>query len=186
MVEEIKAAKLYSIMTDEVTSHNKEQLALCARFIDKNNVVREDFIAFIHLPRITGEVIAETIVSTLQGLGLEIENVRVQGYDGAANMSSDNVGVQRRIRERSPKAVYVHCSSHCLNLVISHSRALPQIRAQAEKGIARHIDASSVVWNRIDNGKLANQIARLAAIAVKYSVATVYSAVTISHVLLLS
>ncbi|XP_068755902.1 probable G-protein coupled receptor Mth-like 1 [Montipora capricornis] len=39
-------------------------------------------------------------------------------------------------------------------------------KAQAEKGIARHIDASSAVWNLIDNGKLANQIARLAAIAV--------------------
>ena len=39
------------------------------------------------------EVIAETIVSTLQVLGLDIENVRGQGYDGAANMSSDNVGV---------------------------------------------------------------------------------------------
>ena len=127
-------------MADEVTSHNKEELALCARFIDKSNDVREDFIAFIHLPRITGEVIAETIVSTLQGLGLEIENVRGydgtrvgQGYDGAANMSSDNVGVQRRIRERSPKAVYVHCSGHCLNLVISHSCALPQIRNVIDK-----------------------------------------------------
>ena len=65
LLEEIKAVKLYSIMADEVTSHNKEQLALCARFIDKNNDVREDFIAFIHLPRITDEVIAETIVSTL-------------------------------------------------------------------------------------------------------------------------
>ncbi|PFX22700.1 Zinc finger MYM-type protein 1 [Stylophora pistillata] len=74
LLEEIKAAKLCSIMADEVTSHNKEQLALFARFIDKNNDVREDFIAFVHLPRITGEVIAETIVSTLQGLGLEIEN----------------------------------------------------------------------------------------------------------------
>ena len=128
LLEEIEAANLYSIITNEITSHNKEQLALCARFIDKNNDVREDFIAFIHLPRITGEVIAETIVSTLQGVGLKIENVRGQGYDGAANMSSDNVGVQRRIRERSPKAVYVHCSGHCLNLVIYHSCALPQIR----------------------------------------------------------
>ena len=128
LLDESKAAKLYSIIADEITSHNKEQLALCARFIDKNNDVREDFIAFIHLLRITGEVIVETIVSTLQGLGLEIENVRGQGYDGTANMSSDNVGVQRRIREGSPKAVYVHCSGHCLNLVISHSCALPQIR----------------------------------------------------------
>ena len=35
------------------------------------------------------------------------------------------------------------------------------------KGIARHIDASSVVWSLIDHGKLANQIARLAAIVLK-------------------
>ena len=133
LLKEIKAAKLYSVMADEVTSHNKEQLVLCARFINKSNDVREDFIAFIHLPRITGEVIAEMIVSTLQGLGLKIENIRGQGYDGAANMSSDNVGVQRRIRERSPKAVYVHCSGHCLNLVISHSCALPQIRNVIDK-----------------------------------------------------
>ena len=80
-----------------------------------------------------GEVIAETIVSTLQGLGLEIENARGQGYHGAANMSSDNVGVQRRIRERLPKAVCVHRSGHCLNLVISHSCALLQIRNVIDK-----------------------------------------------------
>ena len=51
--EEIKDAKHYSIMADEVTSHNKEQLVLCARFVDKNDEIREEFIAFIHLPRIT-------------------------------------------------------------------------------------------------------------------------------------
>ena len=53
LLEEIKDAKLYSIMADEVTSHDKEQLVLCARFVDKNDEVREEFIAFIHLPRIT-------------------------------------------------------------------------------------------------------------------------------------
>ena len=42
------------------------------------------------------------------------------------------------------------------------------IRARAEKGIVRHIDASSMVWPVIDNGKLANQIARLPATVVKY------------------
>ena len=33
--------------------------------------------------------------------------------------------------------------------------------------IARHIDVNSVVWTLIDNGKLANQIARLVAIVVR-------------------
>jgi len=40
-------------------------------------------------------------------------------------------------------------------------------RARAEKGIVWNIDASSVVWTLINNGKLANQIARLVAIVVK-------------------
>ena len=41
------------------------------------------------------------------------------------------------------------------------------LRARAKKGIARNTDASSAVWTLIYNGKLANQIARLAAIVVK-------------------
>jgi len=35
---------------------------------------------------------------------------------------------------------------------------------RAERGIARQIDVSSMVWTLINNGKLANQIARLAAV----------------------
>ena len=42
------------------------------------------------------------------------------------------------------------------------------VRAQAKKGIVRHIDGSSVVWTLIDNSKLAHQIARLAAVVVKF------------------
>ena len=40
-------------------------------------------------------------------------------------------------------------------------------RARAAKDIARRIEARSVVWTLIHNGKLANQIAILAAIVVK-------------------
>ena len=43
-------------------------------------------------------------------------------------MASKRVGVQARIREKSPLATYTHCSGHCLNLVISHSCALPVVR----------------------------------------------------------
>lgn len=54
--------------------------------------------------------------------------MRGQGYDGASNMSSGAVGVQARIMKEAPLATYVHCNGHCLNLVISKSCALPQVR----------------------------------------------------------
>ena len=42
-------------------------------------------------------------------------------------MSSARVGVQACIREHSPLATYIHSSGHRLNLVISHSCALPEV-----------------------------------------------------------
>ncbi|KAL4104796.1 hypothetical protein QTP88_020072 [Uroleucon formosanum] len=51
-----------------------------------------------------------------------------QGYDGAAAMSGQFKGVQTRIREIYPLAYYIHCSAHCLNLVISDSCNIPEIR----------------------------------------------------------
>ena len=41
---------------------------------------------------------------------------------------------------------------------------------QADKGIASDIDASSIVWTFTNNGKLANQMARLVATVVKSSI----------------
>ena len=50
---------------------------------------------------------------------------------------------------------------------ISTSKEMFFFRARAEKGIVWHNDASSVLETLIYHGKLANQIARLAAIVVK-------------------
>ena len=43
-------------------------------------------------------------------------------------MSSDKAGVQTKIREVSPIALYTHCYSHCLNLSISVSCAVQEVR----------------------------------------------------------
>ena len=41
------------------------------------------------------------------------------------------------------------------------------LERELKKGIARHVDASSVVESLIDNGELANKTARLVEIVVK-------------------
>ena len=115
-------------MADEVTSHNVEQQAICARFIDAENNIREEFLTFIPLERTTGKYVAEKVMEFLNSVGLPLGNIRGQGYDGASSMSSENVGLQARIKEISPLATYSHCSNHQLNLVISHSCVLPEVR----------------------------------------------------------
>lgn len=48
-------------------------------------------------------------------------------------MSSARVGVQASTREKSPLATFIHCSGHSLNLVISHSCTLPEVRNVLDK-----------------------------------------------------
>lgn len=133
IIEKVQKAKFYSIMADEVESHNREVLPLCIRYVDENKVTREDFLSFIMLERITGEYIANKILSNLRDMNLEVSDMRGQAYDGAANMSSETVGLQRRIRDQAPLATYTHCCGHILNLVIVHSCKLTAIRNVIDK-----------------------------------------------------
>lgn len=128
ILHDLNAAPYYSILADEVTSHNAEHLAICARFVDGNMDVREEFLFFLELERITGERIAQAILEFLKENNIPTANMRGQGYDGASNMSSAKVGVQAHIMREAPLSTYVHCNSHSLNLVISKSCSLPQIR----------------------------------------------------------
>ena len=68
------------------------------------------------------------IVNTLEGLGLSLNELWGQGYDGAATMSGEKSGVQKRIWERQPKAVYTHCAGHSLNLVIVSSCSVSPVQ----------------------------------------------------------
>ena len=61
-------------------------------------------------------------------LNLDIKNLRGQGYDGASNMSGCFQGVQARILEKQPLAIYIHCVAHVLNLVVVDSCTNPFIR----------------------------------------------------------
>ena len=128
IIDEVKQADFYAILADEITSHNQEYLALCVRFVAKNKAVREEFLGFLKLNRITGQEIAGTIIKFLQEQGIPLNQMRGQGYDGAANMSSERVGVQKRIQDVAPLATYIHCHSHSLNLVITKSCSLPEVR----------------------------------------------------------
>ena len=54
------------------------------------------------------------------------------------------VGVQARILEKQPKAIYTHCAGHSLNLGILNSCSIPSIRNCIDKikAFTRSIKAS--------------------------------------------
>ncbi|KAK2635053.1 hypothetical protein Ddye_029845 [Dipteronia dyeriana] len=55
----------------------------------------------------------------LESLGLDINDVRGQGYDYRFNMKRKHQGVQKRLLEINPRALYMPCTSHSLNQTVS-------------------------------------------------------------------
>ena len=88
-------------MADEVESHHTEQLPICVRFADKECNIREEFLEFGKCVQTNGESIFKELMRIIEKAGLDIELCRGQGYDGASNMSSETVGVQKRIVRKS-------------------------------------------------------------------------------------
>ena len=118
ILQEVQSAKYYSIIADEVTDvSNKEHLSLSIRYVS-SGTVKEMFIDFVEVERITGKALSEAILHWLAVNGLSVKDLRGQCYDGASNMSGARSGCQAVIQRHAPKAVYVHCSSHRLNLAI--------------------------------------------------------------------
>ncbi|XP_050066397.1 zinc finger MYM-type protein 1-like [Aphis gossypii] len=76
----------------------------------------------------SGKALADTILQNLQSLGIETKYIVGQGYDGAAAMSGMFNGTQSHIRKKYPMALYIHCSSYCLNLAVSFACQISEIR----------------------------------------------------------
>ena len=118
IISEVQQAKFYSIIADEVTDvANKEELSLVLRYII-NNEVKEVFVDFIEVERITGTRLAESILNWLRKYKLLLSDMRGQCYDGASNMSGARSGCKTIVQQSAPLAMYCHCASHRLNLAV--------------------------------------------------------------------
>ncbi|XP_066978824.1 zinc finger MYM-type protein 1-like [Macrobrachium rosenbergii] len=120
-----RAAKYFSIILDSTpdVSH-VEQMTVIIRFVqvDEDNAViavREHFLGYVPLQETTGAFMAETILEEFKKMDLCIDNLRGQGYDNGSNMKGKHNGVQKKILQRNPRALFVPCSAHTLNLVVN-------------------------------------------------------------------
>ncbi|XP_047138987.1 zinc finger MYM-type protein 1-like [Hydra vulgaris] len=87
--------------------------------LKKEFSIKEHFLGFVPLKKTTGAYMAETIIQQLEEMELPINNLRGQGYDNGANMIDKNNGVQKKILNINPRALFVPCSAHTLNLVVN-------------------------------------------------------------------
>ncbi|XP_051122683.1 uncharacterized protein LOC127245711 [Andrographis paniculata] len=109
----------FSILVDESADiADKEQMALCLRYVNKRGEVNERFLGIMHVGNTTSLTLKDAIESLLMEHSLSLSSVRGQGYDGASNMRGSINGLQTSILKESSSAYYVHCFAHQLQLTL--------------------------------------------------------------------
>ncbi|XP_025116124.1 zinc finger MYM-type protein 1-like [Pomacea canaliculata] len=122
-------AKYYSVILDCTpdVSHN-EQMTMIIRFVNvvtasessRSHIeIKEHFLGFVPLSETGSAFMTEVLLKQLQEMELDIDNLRGQGYDNGSNMKGKDSGVQKRIIDINPRAFFVPCSAHSLNLVVN-------------------------------------------------------------------
>ena len=109
----------FAIMVDESRDESKkEQMAVVLRFVNIDGEIRERFLDLIHVSDTCALTLKNAIIAVLADNGLNMQDIRGQGYDGASNMRGEWNGLKALILQECPYAYYIHCFAHQLQLAL--------------------------------------------------------------------
>lgn len=123
MRERVRNTAFVSVMVDETTDVSNIAKMLYVLRYTTDGGVKERFFQF-------GDVSGKKHTEAIAGQVLEFledcactRKVIAQCHDGAAVTASGLNGVQAKIKEKIPQALFVDCYARSLNLVMSQSAA---------------------------------------------------------------
>jgi len=136
IIQTIKLAKYYAIIMDcTPDTSRQEQLLIVIRIVDMDIEnesteprIKEYFLDFTNINDSTGLYLSDVLVEKLKIYGISLNDCRAQGYDNGANMIGQYKGVQARILKQNPRAFFMPCAAHRLNLVLGDT-AKSSVRA---------------------------------------------------------
>ena len=116
IADEIRKSGYFVLESDEVTdASNKEQVIVGLRWVDSCLEPHEDFIGLHVVDDITTDTIVHVLKDTVLCMNLNMSMCRAQCYDGASNMKK----AAKEIKSIEPRALYLHCYGHSLNLAVA-------------------------------------------------------------------
>lgn len=120
ILKDIKDAGIFSVIVDTTTDLAKlDQFSLIARFCDGNGQSQERLIALDVTEDATGSGMFGLLDTLCTRHGLDWrQDLCAQAYDGAASMQGEYKGLRSLVQKENPRALYIWCFAHILNLMI--------------------------------------------------------------------
>ncbi|XP_047132442.1 uncharacterized protein LOC124811172 [Hydra vulgaris] len=119
VLQERRSTKYFAIMVDATPdSSHTEQTTFILQYVtlkDSQYEIVERFLTYVDCNNKTE--ISQMIVETFQHNSIPLSDCRAQAYDNGSNMARKYNGVQAKILQLCPLALFSPCGCHTLNLV---------------------------------------------------------------------
>ncbi|XP_035683974.1 zinc finger protein 862-like [Branchiostoma floridae] len=118
----LQESTFYGLQCDETTDiTTTKELVLLTRLITNTGEVANRFARMIPVPDGKADTITAAILSWLQEKGLDLNNLKGFGSDGASVMTGRRNGVATLLKGHSSQMVAIHCTAHRLALAVSQA-----------------------------------------------------------------
>lgn len=122
ILSQVKKKNVCSIISDGTQDESKlEAQCVILRYLEESpSGLRpvERLIDIFTTGDTSGENLSNTIVGILDKKKVQLSWLVSQSYDGAGNVSGRYTGLKTLILAKAPRALYIWCSAHRLNLVV--------------------------------------------------------------------
>ncbi|XP_050889765.1 uncharacterized protein LOC127095061 [Lathyrus oleraceus] len=116
-------------------------MSLIIRYVDIYSAsvsIEESFLGFLNVNDTSGQGLFDVLQNELKELGLDLFDVRGQGYNNGSNMKGKHQGVQKRFLDINPRVFYTPCGCHSLDLALC-DMANSCIKARIFFGVVQRI-----------------------------------------------
>ena len=118
----------FRILADECTDVTTTEELTIVVWVE-SGAPEEHFNEILPLKKANAESIYSALVEFCREKNIQLGRLIGMGFDGAVTISGDKTGVQRRLKELSPHALFVHCRCHVLQLAsVQAANATPGIK----------------------------------------------------------
>ena len=134
-INRLTATRQFSLLADETTDiTGRAELAIFICYVDSDcHQVKEKFLGVVEVVGSKrAEALCQIICEVLREKDIDINQIRLNGFDGMNTMSSEISGQQQRLQHLVPHAKYVNCPNHRLTLVFVYLISIFQVLADVD------------------------------------------------------
>lgn len=133
MLMEVRESRFFSLVTgDLVEFSNEKHLPLFLRFVNQQNVLREEFLDFVPFDGDEPALVERLEAQLTDRWGLSMEDCRGQAHKATGISTTKMKAVAILLMEKYPLALHMPCSHMALNIHLANSLPFPNVQVVME------------------------------------------------------